>query len=412
MNDASDETSMDWLDDGSVTTPEGFWAGGIYTGVKTYGDEPRLDLGVLLSDRPCEVAGVLTKNAVNGPAVGRARRLLEAGGAARAIVANSGISNTVTGQQGIRDTQRIGELVAERFGIDESGVFIGSTGVIGRLLEMPPIEEGIASIELSENGGGQFARAILTTDTRTKEAAVRFEVDSVTYHVGGCAKGSGMIHPDMATMFGFITTDAPVDRVWLQAALSLIADRTFNMLDIDMDTSTSDTVLILANGAAGGEPVGRGHAAAGPLAGALEAVARHLTRELARDGEGANTLIEAVVEGAASAEDARLAARTVVSSPLVKTMVTGRDPNWGRVMMAVGRSGAQVEQDRVSVWVGPHCVLDGGTPTAVDLTAVSSAMETDEVKLRVDLALGDGEATAWGCDLTTEYIHINADYTT
>ena len=412
MNDASDSPSMDWLDDGSVTTPEGFSAGGIYTGVKTYGAEPRLDLGVLLSDRPCEVVGVLTKNAVNGPAVARARRLLDAGGPARAICVNSGNSNTVTGQQGIRDSHRIGDLVAERFGIGQDEVYIGSTGVIGRLLAMPPIEEGIASIELSDDGGGQFARAILTTDTRTKEAAVRFEVDGMTYHVGGCAKGSGMIHPDMATMFGFITTDAPVDRVWLQAALSLIADRTFNMLDIDMDTSTSDTVLILANGAAGGEPVGRGHAAAGPLASGLEAIARHLTRELARDGEGANTLIEAVVEGAASGEDARLAARTVVSSPLVKTMVTGRDPNWGRVMMAVGRSGAQVEQDRVSVWVGSHCVLDGGTPTAVDLTAVSEAMETDEVKLRVDLALGDGEATAWGCDLTTEYIQINADYTT
>ncbi len=412
MSDASDEPNVHWLDDGSVTTPQGFSASGINTGVKTYGEEPRLDLGVLLSDRPCEVAGVLTKNAVNGPAVSRARRLLKAGGAARAICVNSGISNTVTGQQGIRDTERIGMLTAERLGIDEDEVFVGSTGVIGRLLEMPPIEDGIASIELSPEGGPRFARAILTTDTRAKEAAVSFAVDGVTYHVGGCAKGSGMIHPDMATMFGFITTDAPVDRVWLQAALGLIANRTFNMLDIDMDTSTSDTVLILANGAAGGEPIGRGHPAAGPLASALEAVARHLTRELARDGEGANTLIETVVEGAANAEDARLAARTVVSSPLVKTMVTGRDPNWGRVMMAIGRSGAQVEQDQVSVWVGPHCVLDRGTPTAVDLAVVSRAMDTDEIQLRVDLALGEGSATAWGCDLTIEYVHINADYTT
>ena len=412
MSDASDGPSMHWLDDGGITTPQGFSAGGVYTGVKTYGEEPRLDLGVLLSDHPCAVAGVLTKNAVIGPAVSRARRLLDAGGPGRAIFANSGISNTVTGQQGIRDTERIGKLMAERFGIDADEVFIGSTGVIGRLLEMPPIEAGIASIELSPDGGAQFARAILTTDTRTKEAAVSFEVDGVSYSVGGCAKGSGMIHPDMATMFGFITTDAPVDPVWLQAALGLIADRTFNMLDIDMDTSTSDTVLILANGAADGEPIGRGHAAAGPLAAALEAVARHLTRELARDGEGASTLIEAVVEGAASDEDARLAARTVVSSPLVKTMVTGRDPNWGRVMMAIGRSGAQVEQDRVSVWVGPHCVLDDGTPTAVDLGAVSQAMEADELQLRIDLALGENGATAWGCDLTTEYVHINADYTT
>jgi glutamate N-acetyltransferase/amino-acid N-acetyltransferase len=221
-----------------------------------------------------------------------------------------------------------------------------------------------------------------------------------------------MIHPDMATMFGFITTDAPVDPVWLQAALGLIANRTFNMLDIDMDTSTSDTVLVLANGAAGGDTIGRGHPAAGALAHAIEVVATHLTRELARDGEGASTLIEATVEGAATHEDARLAARTIVSSPLVKTMVTGRDPNWGRVMMAIGRSGARVEQEKVSVWVGPHCVLESGTPTAVDLKSVSRAMDVEEVKLRVDLGLGDEAATAWGCDLTAEYVSINADYTT
>ena len=411
MPDAPDP-SLDWLDDGTVTTPAGFSAGGVYTSVKTYGEEPRLDLGVLLSDRPCEVAGVLTRNAVTGPAVSRARRLLDAGRTARAITANSGCSNTVTGQQGIRDTERIAQITAERFGIEADDVFIGSTGVIGRLLPMPKVEGGIASVELSPGGGGSFARAILTTDTRTKEAAVRFEVDGVVYHVGGCAKGSGMIHPDMATMFGFITTDAPVDRVWLQAALGLIADRTFNMLDIDMDTSTSDTVLVLANGAAGGNPIGRGHPAAGPLASALETVARHLTRELARDGEGANTLIETVVEGAATDEDARMTARTVVSSPLIKTMVTGRDPNWGRVMMAIGRSGAHVEQEKVSVWVGPHCVLESGTPTAVDLEAVSQAMDADEVLLRIDLALGEASATAWGCDLTTDYVHINADYTT
>ena len=412
MSDAADAPALEWIDGGTVTTPAGFSAGGIYTGVKTYGEEPRLDLGILLSDRPCEVAGVLTRNAVTGPAVSRARQLLDAGGPARAITANSGCSNTVTGQQGIRDTKRIAQLTAERFGIETDSIFIGSTGVIGRLLPMPAIEAGIAGVELSEDGGAAFARAILTTDSVTKEAAVRFEVDGVSYTVGGCAKGSGMIHPDMATMFAFITTDAPVDRVWLQAALGLIADRTFNMLDIDMDTSTSDTVLVLANGAAGGEAIGRGHPAAGPLAGALEAVARHLTRELARDGEGAKTLIETIVEGAENDEDARRAARTVVSSPLIKTMVTGRDPNWGRVMMAVGRSGARVEQEQVSVWVGPHCVLESGTPTAADLDAVSKTMDADEVQLRVHLGLGDAQATAWGCDLTTEYVHINADYTT
>jgi len=412
MSNFPDEPDMQWLESGGITTPKGFSAGGVYTGIKTYGDAPRFDLGILLSDRACTTAGVLTKNTVQGPAIARARHLLNAGNQARAICANSGNANTVTGQQGIRDTERMSVLTAERFGIDPNEIFICSTGVIGRLLDMPPIEQGINAIELASEGGSQFARAILTTDTRTKEAAIQLEVDGITYRIGGCAKGSGMIHPDMATMFGFITTDAPVDKVWLQAALGVIADRTFNMLDIDMDTSTSDTVLILANGASGGEPIGRGHPAAGLFATALEAVARHLTRELARDGEGANTLIEVVVNGAVSGTDARRAARTVASSPLIKTMVTGRDPNWGRVMMAIGRSGAKVEQDRVSVWVGAHCVLDEGTPTAVDLERVSEEMNTDEVQIRIDLMIGEESATAWGCDLTSEYIHINADYTT
>jgi glutamate N-acetyltransferase / amino-acid N-acetyltransferase len=412
MSDGPDAPTLHWIDDGRVTTPAGFSAGGIDTGVKTYGEAPRLDLGVLLADRDCMVAGIFTRSQVTGPAVTRNQELLAAGQTGRAILVNSGNANTATGEQGVRDTLSLAEQTAARFSIETNDVWVGSTGVIGRLLPMPVLEAGIAALDVTPEGGGDFARAILTTDTRTKEAAVRFEVEGRIYHVGGCAKGSGMIHPDMATMFGFITTDAPADPAWLQAALGLIADRTFNMLDIDMDTSTSDTVLIFASGAAGGDEIGRGHPAAGALAGALEAVARHLTRELARDGEGAETLIEGVVEGAAELEDARLAARTIVSSPLIKTMVTGNDPNWGRVMMAIGRSGARVDQTLVSVWVGPHCVLERGTPTAVDLSMVSTAMARDEVQLRVDLGLGDGTATAWGCDLTTEYVHINADYTT
>jgi glutamate N-acetyltransferase/amino-acid N-acetyltransferase len=411
MTDDSGPT-LQWIDGGSVTAPAGFSAGGVYTGVKTYGEEPRLDLGVLLADRDCAVAGVFTRNQVIGPAVSRNRELLASGRSGRAIFVNSGNANTATGEQGLRDTETLAEWTGARLGIDALEVWVGSTGVIGRLLPMPMLEAGIAALEVTPQGGGDFARAMLTTDTRTKEAAVSFEADGRTYHVGGCAKGSGMIHPDMATMFGFMTTDAPADPAWLQAALGLIADRTFNMLDIDMDTSTSDTVLVFANGAAGGEEIGRGHPAAGALAGAIEAVTRHLTRELARDGEGAETLIEAVVEGAAELEDARLAARTIVSSPLVKTMVTGRDPNWGRVMMAIGRSGARVDQTLLSIWVGTHCVLERGTPTVVDLSMVSAAMAEDEVQLRVDLGLGEASAVAWGCDLTAEYVHINANYTT
>jgi glutamate N-acetyltransferase/amino-acid N-acetyltransferase len=237
-------------------------------------------------------------------------------------------------------------------------------------------------------------------------------VDGVTYTVGGTAKGSGMVHPDMATVLCFMTTDAPVEVDWLRATLRSTADVSLNMVDVDMDTSTSDTMLLFANGCAGGKAIGRSHPAAEPLRRTIEAVAIELARDLARDGEGASTLIEVRVEGARSAEEARLAARTVASSPLVKTMVTGRDPNLGRVMMAIGRSGARVDVDRTSVWIGSECAFERGAPTAVPYDDIKRALDAKEVLIRVDLGLGNGVATAWGCDLTEGYVRINASYTT
>lgn len=405
-------TELEWIAGGGVTSPAGFSAGAVYTGIKSYGAEPRLDVGLLVSDSDCTMAGVFTRNAVLGEPVKWNKAVLAAGGTVRALFANSGVSNTANGEQGTRDNERIALLVAERLGIEPGEVLTGSTGVIGINLPMDLVEHGIAELDTSPEGGGSFSRSIMTTDTVQKEAAVRFTVAGVSYTVGGCAKGSGMIHPDMATMFGFMTTDAPSDRDWLQATLAEAVDVTFNMIDVDMDTSTSDTALLLANGRAGGDPIDGDHPAADALAQAVGAVARRLARALARDGEGAKTLIEGVVQGARTVAEARMAARTLISSPLVKTMVTGRDPNWGRVMMAVGRSGAAVDQTRASVWVGDYCVLDRGTPTDVNLTLVSQGMDREEVVLRADLGTGEAEATAWGCDLTVEYVHINADYTT
>jgi len=277
---------------------------------------------------------------------------------------------------------------------------------------MDKIEPAITSIVLSEDGGAQFTRAIMTTDTAPKSRAVRVTVAGRTYTVGGTAKGSGMVHPDMATVFCFLTTDAPCELEWLRRTLREVGDVSINMIDVDMDSSTSDTMLLLANGMAGGEPVGEGHPAAGPLREAIEALSIALARDLAADGEGARTLIEVTVEGAATREDARKAARTVTASPLVKTMVTGRDANLGRVLMAVGRSGARVEVERTSVWIGEHCAFEHGVPTEVDYAVISKEMDADEVKIRVDLGLGAERATAWGCDLTEDYVRINADYTT
>jgi glutamate N-acetyltransferase/amino-acid N-acetyltransferase len=221
-----------------------------------------------------------------------------------------------------------------------------------------------------------------------------------------------MVHPDMATVLCFMTTDAPAEPAWLQTTLRQVADVSLNMVDVDMDTSTSDTMVLFANGAAGGTPIAAGHAAEQPLRRAIEAVAIALARDLARDGEGARTLIEARVRGARTLDDARKAARTIVSSPLVKSMVTGRDPNLGRVMMAIGRSGADVDVDRTSIWIGNECAFERGAPTAVPYDVIRAALDAREVVIAVDLGLGDASAVGWGCDLTEEYVRINASYTT
>lgn len=410
---ASSWLDGDWIEGGGVTTPAGFVAGGTYAGIKTYGPEPRLDVGILAAEGgPLVAAGVFTRNGVVGHSVTHNRRILAARSDVRGVVCNSGNANTVTGTQGAADCERMASLAGARFGVSSDEVLVGSTGVIGRMLPMAKIEAALEAIEATREGGYDFARAIMTTDTHEKQCAVRFTVDGRTYHVGGCAKGSGMIHPDMATMYGFVTTDAPVTPEWLKATWKAAVDRSFNMVDVDMDTSTSDMGIVLASGAAGGDPITEGHPAATPLAAAIEAVATRLAKAIARDGEGATCLIEVTVTGAATSDDARVAARTVSSSPLMKTAVTGRDPNWGRAMMAAGRSGARIDQDRASVWIGPHCVLDRGQPTSVDLKAVSEAMGGEVVAIRVDLGVGEAQATAWGCNLTSEYVSINADYTT
>ena len=411
-----DLPAFDWIDGGGVTTPLGFIAGGTYTGIKTYGPDPRRDLGILACEENEQggavAAGVFTRNAVTGHSVTYDRDLLAESTHVRAVVCNSGNANTATGTQGAQDCARMASLTSARLSDTDSPVLVGSTGVIGRMLPMDKVEAGIAAIELTREGGYDFARAIMTTDTIEKQYALRFTVEGRTYHVGGCAKGSGMIHPDMATMYGFVTTDAPVTPEWLRAAWKVAVDRSFNMVDVDMDTSTSDMGIVLASGAAGGDPIDDAHPAAPALAAAIEAVATRLAKAVARDGEGATCLIEVTATGAATHEDARIAARTVTSSPLMKTAVTGRDPNWGRVMMAAGRSGARIDQDRASVWIGPHCVLLEGQPQPVNLKDVSDAMAGELVSIRVDLGLGDHQAVAWGCNLTHEYVSINADYTT
>ena len=351
------------IEGGSVTSPRGFRAGAVYAGIKTAG-EGKLDVALLASDRPCAAAAMFTRSSVKGAPVLVSQEHVR-DGRAQAIVVNAGIANVAMGETGMAHAREMCALAAAKLGVAPADVLVGSTGVIGKRLPMEKVRDGIARIGLHPDGGHAFARAIMTTDTRPKTLAVRFGCNGRDFAIGAAAKGSGMIHPDMATMFCFLTTDAPVDPTFLRDALRDAVDDSLNMISVDNDTSTSDTVAILANGATGGETIDASHACAAAFAAALHQVCVGVARMLARDGEGAEKLIEVRVEGAASQADARAAARTISASPLVKTAVHGNDPNWGRLLMAVGRSGARIDLARAHVWLGGTQVF-AGEPLAYD----------------------------------------------
>jgi glutamate N-acetyltransferase/amino-acid N-acetyltransferase len=398
------------IEGGSVTTPAGFRAGGTHAGIK-YLEGDRLDVGVLVSDRPCAAAGVFTRSTVVGAPVTVSREHL-ANGSAQAIVSNSGIANVATGDEGLRNAREMAAHAAAKLGVAVQDVLVASTGVIGWQLPMERVRSGIDRVEPRPDGGLDLARAIMTTDTRPKHAAASFAVDGRRYHVGGIAKGSGMIHPDMGTMFGFLTTDAPVAPDFIGPLLREAADETFNMVSVDGDTSTSDTVVLLANGAGGGVPIGHAGSAAAELRAAVAAVSRSLARQIAADGEGASKLIEVRITGARTVDEARRAARTVTVSPLVKTAVYGNDFNWGRIMMAIGRSYVAIDLARAEVRIGEVVAFRHGAPHEVDHEMAMRSLAGPEVKITAHLGTGNAEATAWGCDLTNEYVRINAEYTT
>ena len=403
--------AIDFVDGGTVTSPQGFRAGATYAGLKTFAED-KLDLGILLSESPCATAGVFTTSAVRSATVAVDRQRLAQGIPMRGLIVNAGIANTCVGEQGFIDAEEMTSLAARKTGTSPEQVLVCSTGVIGVELPMSLIRSGVEQIELTDNGGANMARAIMTTDTRPKEVAASFEVGGRQVFLGGIAKGSGMIHPNMATMLSFLTTDAAVEREFLQATLSQVADETYNMLTVDGDSSTNDTVLLMANGMAQNPEIQAGSADADTFMAALRQVCTYLTQELARDGEGASHLIVVEVSGAADTTDARKAARTVASSNLVKSAVYGADPNWGRLMMALGRSGAAAEEEKVDLFVNGVCIMEAGKPIPFHRDAVVAQMRRPEVTFRLQLNLGSGEATAWGCDLTEEYVIINSAYTT
>lgn len=401
------DANTEFIGSGTVTSPEGFHAGAAFAGIKKKADKAS-DIGVLYAGAPCAAAALFTTNKIKSAPVVLSRERLKSGRAA-AVVVNSGCANACTGEQGLADAAEMARLAAGSIGaVAPEDVLVASTGVIGHPLPMGLIRNGIEKIALSADGGHELARAIMTTDTVPKEAAVR----AGGFVIGGIAKGSGMIHPDLATMLCFLTTDAAVEVDFLRSALAKAAAVSFNMISIDGDTSPSDTVLIMANGRAGGEPIAPGSGRADIFQQALEKVCIYLAKAIARDGEGATRLIEVTVKGAASVAEARLAARTVAGSSLVKAAVHGRDPNWGRMVVAAGRSGAEVDEARVELYIGDTCVFRAGRPQPFDNAGLVRVLGGEEVSVSLNLNLGAGEATAWGCDLTEEYVTINSQYTT
>jgi glutamate N-acetyltransferase/amino-acid N-acetyltransferase len=405
---------------GGLTAPSGWLAGVAGCGIKAFtagasaipGDQ-REDLAVIASDRVCDAGGVFTTNKVKSASVVIDQLHLK-NNRVHALVVSSGNANACTGAQGFRDALQMAKHTADRLDLDPDEVLVGTTGVIGRYLPMDAVKRGIAEAcgGLGPEHGEAAARAIMTTDTVPKTHAIEFNLDGTTVRVGGMCKGSGMIHPNMATMLAYVTTDAAVPRGWTASVVRRIADRSFNQVTVDGDSSTNDTFLVLANGAAGNEPVVPGSHSAAVLEQAILDVGRELARKIARDGEGATKLLTVSVTGAPDDEQGRLAARAVASSNLVKAAIHGGDPNWGRIVCALGYSGSELAIDRLTVTIAGLTVFTRGAGMEVDLGAVRRAFEQPEIEIEADLGLGEGTAEAWGCDLSAEYVRINADYTT
>ena len=390
-----------------VTFAHGFRAGAAKAGVK-HGRPERLDVALIVSERPCAAAAVFTTNQVVAAPCVVSRRHVERG-PLRAIVVNSGNANACTGEQGELDAIAMAEAAAAVISCSPYEVAVASTGVIGFKLPVERIAAVLPGIELTEGGWDDTSRAIMTTDTRPKVVERELSLTAGTVRMGGVAKGAGMIHPNMATLLAFVTTDAAVDPSDLRRIVSRAADTTFNAISVDGDTSTNDTLLVLANGASGVTPKGADLAA---FEEGVRAVCADLARMIVADGEGATKVFEVRVRGAASAADARLAARTITNSNLVRTAIHGGDPNWGRVLAAAGRSGARVDDRKASVRIGDLFVYRSGAPVVVADADVRALFAADAIEIEVTLGLGDGDATAWGCDMSAEYVRINAEYMT
>ncbi len=401
---------FEWMEGGSVTSPAGYRACGVAAGLKT----SRSDLALLVCDAPASVAGMFTSNRVAAAPVVLDRERIKTG-MAQAVVINAGCANACTGPEGYEDARQMSHLAAQALGLRDALVLVSSTGVIGRRLPMDRVASGIklAAAALSRQGGDAAAKAILTTDTVDKQAAVRLVAGGKPVTIAGMCKGSGMIEPNLATMLAYLTTDATVPPEHLHAALKASVDQSFNRITVDGDQSTNDTVLLFANGAAGGEALSPAHHDWPRFVEALRAVCLALARKIVEDGEGATKFVTVQVEGAVSKPDALEAARAIANSALFKTACFGGDPNWGRVICAVGYSGAQVDERRAQILFDDVCVYDKGRiADEADRARLAEVMARKAFAVTVRLNLGNASDTVYTCDFSYDYVRINGDYTT
>ena len=404
MNTATEFTKIE----GGVTAAKGFRAAGIHCGIK----EKKKDLALVVCDTLASAAGMFTTNAVRAAPVLLSQERIQSG-VARAIIVNSGNANACTGVQGMRDAAEMAALTAQALGVAEEFVLVASTGVIGIPLPMAPVRSGIPVVvtELSIDGG-TAAEAILTTDAFPKIAAVQLEIAGEVVTIGGMAKGAGMIHPQMATTLAFVATDAAMPAPLLRKALRHAVNASFNCISVDGDTSTNDSIFLLGSGLAAHPPILEENEQFALFRSALTEVTTQLAKLVVRDGEGATKVVTLTMKGAPSVSDAKLAAHAAMTSPLVKTMFYGGEPNWGRLLAAVGRSGAPVVEDRVSVWIGGVQVVRNGVGIAPNLPHAAKAMHEPEFEIVIDLQQGNAEFTGWTSDLNDAYVKINAGYMT
>lgn len=393
-----------------VTYAKGFKAAGVKAGIKKSGN---LDVAVIYTETPAVIAGTFTQNKVAAAPVYVSKETV-ATKTAHAIVANAGCANACTGEQGMKDAYKTREIAAKELGINADDVIVGSTGVIGVTLPMDKLEQGIknAIANLSETGSNDAANAIITTDTHSKSMTIKFDINGTEVHMGAIAKGSGMIRPNMATMLCYITTDLAITQSLLQKALSTCVEKSFNMISVDGDMSTNDTVVILANGLAGNEKITEENTAYELFCSKLMALCIELAKEIAADGEGASKFLTINIKGAKSFGDAKTVGMAVANSPLVKTAFFGEDPNWGRVICAVGYSGADMIPEKTVVKFGGITIFNCGVGAQYDSEALTQVMREKNITIDIELNMGDSDATVWTCDLSYEYVKINGEYHT